>query len=109
MSSRWTRSGDYVGVDAFSQAIGARGASRFYFHLREDGSYSIDEDGMELLDLAEVTREALRGAHLLLAAEGLAGKRSIGSAIEVEDEAHRLVLELPLGRVRALKAQSLPF
>jgi hypothetical protein len=46
---------------------------------------------------------------LLLAAEGLAGKRSIGSAIEVEDEAHRLVLELPLGRVRALKAQSLPF
>jgi hypothetical protein len=99
---RWTQPGAYVGGEAFRRPDGASRASRFYFHLREDGSYRIDADGMELSNLAEVRREALRAARLLVAAERMAGKSSVGSAIEVEDEARQLVFTLPLGTVRTL-------
>jgi hypothetical protein len=82
------------------------GTARFYFHLRERWNYLLDHEGVDLCDLDEVMREALRCARSILAAERMVGKRSVGSVVEVEDEAGRPVVELSLARVRALDGQS---
>lgn len=104
---RWTRAGDYIGVEAFQAALSEGGQARFYFHLRERWNYLLDHDGVDLGDLDEVMREAIRCARSILAAERMVGKRSVGSVVEVEDEAGRSVFQLPLSRVRALDGQSI--
>lgn len=104
---RWTRAGDYIGVDAFGLTASDSGQARFFFHLRERWNYLLDYEGVDLCDLDEVMREAVRCARSILAAERMGGKRSVGSVIEVEDEAGRPVFQLSLSRVRALDDQSI--
>lgn len=70
--------------------------ARFFIHLKSDGELITDDEGIDLPDLSEATREALQCARELLAEAIKTGKRMVPEALVVADETGRPLLELPL-------------
>lgn len=68
---------------------------RYYFHLRESGDYVVDEEGLDLPDMAGVVAAATLAARSVIAGEAIAGKVPLRSVIEVDDESGERVLTLP--------------
>ena len=68
---------------------------RYFFHLRESGTFVVDDEGLELADRAAVVAAATAGARSVIAAEALCGKLPLAASIVVDDETGRRVLELP--------------
>jgi hypothetical protein len=64
---------------------------RFYFHLRQDGELVLDDEGIELPDVATARREAERGARELLAEAIKASKDTVPEAFVIADEHGREV------------------
>jgi hypothetical protein len=67
---------------------------RYFFHVYDD-VVALDEEGVELSDLAAAHRQALEGARELACAELAQGTLHLKHRIEVEDENRRPVLTLP--------------
>ena len=68
---------------------------RYYFHLREEDGYVIDDEGLELADLNAARAAATEGARSVIAAEAMAGRLPLRTIIEVDDEQGQRVLDLP--------------
>jgi hypothetical protein len=67
---------------------------RYFFHIYDD-VVAIDEDGIELADLAAVHQQAIKVARDCASAELVHGTLHLKHRIEVEDEDRRPVLTLP--------------
>jgi hypothetical protein len=65
---------------------------RFYFHICDGSGFTEDEEGQELPDQEAARNEAIRGLRDISAGELRRGEMNLGSFIEVEDQAHRLVM-----------------
>lgn len=70
--------------------------SRFYFHVF-NGDVTHDDEGLELLDLAEARAVAVREARVLAAASLQEGHLNLAHRIEVSDEAGDTVLTMAYG------------
>jgi hypothetical protein len=68
---------------------------RYYFHLREEDGYVIDDEGLELADENAAKIAATEGARSVIAAEAMAGRLPLRTIIEVDDERGQRVLDLP--------------
>ena len=68
---------------------------RYFVHLREERGLVPDEEGIELDGIDAARQAAIEGARSLIASEVLAGKLSLKTVIEVEDEKGRRLLVLP--------------
>jgi hypothetical protein len=68
---------------------------RYYFHLRENGGYVPDEEGIDLPGREVAIHAAVMGARSLLASGAMEGRLPLGSILEVEDEHGCRVTELP--------------
>ena len=68
--------------------------SRYYFNLFDD-VVTVDDEGLELPDIAAARREAIRSARSLMAEQVMRGRFCLACRIEVEDEDRRPVLVLP--------------
>ena len=69
--------------------------ARFFFHLHECGTVTLDEDGLEHADLADARDEAVRSARDVMAAEVLSGHLCLSCYIEVADENGDKLLVIP--------------
>jgi len=67
---------------------------RYYFHLREDENYVLDEEGRELRDIGMVRAAAMADARSVISAEASDGKIPLRSIIEVENSEGEKVFEL---------------
>lgn len=67
---------------------------RYYFNLFDD-SVAVDDEGLELPDIAAARAQAIRGARSLIASQAEQGRICLNCRIEVEDENRRPVLILP--------------
>ena len=66
---------------------------RFYFDLNECGTFTRDEEGVELAGLAEAREHAVTGARAVMADEVLSGSLCLGCCVivrEGETEAFRV-------------------
>lgn len=68
---------------------------RYFFHLREEDDYVLDEEGVELPDIKDVRQAALQSARSVIAGDAITGKLSLKSVVEVDDEEGTRVLVLP--------------
>ena len=68
----------------------------YFFHLDEGGTLVKDDEGQELLDVAEARAQAIKAARDVLAAEVLAGRWPTVWCVYVEDAAGRRLFEVPL-------------
>jgi hypothetical protein len=59
---------------------------RYYFDVRESGSLTVDEEGIELLDM-EAAQEAAARSLVDMARDTLCGNSGANMAIEVRDVA----------------------
>jgi hypothetical protein len=84
----------------------ARSASvpRYFFHLHEDASVIVDEEGTVLPNDAAARAKAVRGARDLLSGAVLDGRLPLTDIIVVTDHIGQTVLSLRLGA-----SLSLPF
>lgn len=64
---------------------------RIYFQLRQDGELILEDEGIELADVAAARREAERGARELLAEAIKAGKDTVPEAFVIANEHGRPV------------------
>jgi len=67
----------------------------FYFNLHECGSTVEDEEGRVCESVAEARDKALGDARGIMASEVMEGKLCLACRLDVLDEGHALVLELP--------------
>jgi hypothetical protein len=67
---------------------------RFYFHVCNGTGFVPDEEGQELPDVDAARREAVRSARSIMASDVQRGMLDLSSFIEIEDEAHQLLLTL---------------
>jgi hypothetical protein len=68
---------------------------RYFFHLRETAAYVFDDEGIELDGTEAARRAAISTARALIASDALLGKLPLASALEIEDEFGRRVIDLP--------------
>jgi len=67
---------------------------RYFFHVKRGQMTVLDQQGIELADIEEATKEAARRGREILANQDLEGVRDSGGIIII-DEGWRTVLELP--------------
>lgn len=68
---------------------------RFFFHIRENGGRTPDEEGLELPDLDAARQTAIAGARSIMCDTIMGGRLSLDGAIEVKDKDGALLFELP--------------
>lgn len=68
---------------------------RYYFHLREEGRYLLDEEGLELMALDAARQAAVEGARSIIADEVLLGNLPLRAILEVADEDGNCLFQLP--------------
>ncbi|HEX8400111.1 MAG TPA: hypothetical protein VF628_00240 [Allosphingosinicella sp.] len=68
---------------------------RYFFHLRESGTYVADEEGLDLPSLKAARLAATASARCVIAGDAMAGKVPLRAMIEVDDETGARVLDLP--------------
>ena len=71
------------------------GVPRFYFHVCNGSGFTEDDEGSEVADLSEARANAIKGLRDIMASELKRGELNLGSFIEIEDEAHELVMTVP--------------
>ena len=71
------------------------GVPRFYFHVCNGSGFTEDDEGSEVADLSEARTNAIKGLRDIMASELKRGELNLGSFIEIEDEAHELVMTVP--------------
>jgi hypothetical protein len=76
---------------------------RYFFHLRENGAYLIDDEGLDLADMDAVRAAATAGARSVIASEVMAGRVPLQAVVEVDDEDGRRVMTLPFKDVVLLE------
>ncbi|WP_010161176.1 DUF6894 family protein [Sphingomonas sp. PAMC 26617] len=76
--------------------------SRYFFHLHESGSVTLDEEGSELADLAQGRHFGLKGARGLMAAQVCEGHLYLDGKIQVVDAGGAEVMSLPLAEAVAI-------
>jgi len=69
----------------------------FYFHLREGGHVTRDEEGRELPDRRTAHAVAVMSARDIMCGELLLGRVDLSDRIEVEDEKCERLFEVPFG------------
>jgi len=67
---------------------------RYFFHVKRGQMTVLDQQGIELADIEEATKEAARRGREILANQASEGVRDSGGIIII-DEGWRTVLELP--------------
>ncbi|MGZ8312310.1 MAG: DUF6894 family protein [Allosphingosinicella sp.] len=60
---------------------------RYYFHVRDCWGEALDEEGLELADIAAARTIAIKGARSLICAEAEEGRLDLGGEIKVTDAA----------------------
>lgn len=76
--------------------------ARYFFHLHECGTVTVDEEGTLLAD-AEVARaKAIEHARAIMSAEVRDGRLCLGCCIEVLDESGSRVADVPFREAIAL-------
>jgi len=78
----------------------------FYFNLHECGTTVEDEEGRFCENVAEARDKALEDARGIMASEVMEGKLCLACRLDVLDEGHALVLELPFAE--AVDIEGLP-
>ena len=68
---------------------------RYFFHLYECGTASLDDTGIEHDDIEDVRAEACKAAREVMCAELQEGRLCLACYIEVKDEAGAVVLTVP--------------
>ena len=76
---------------------------RFYFHVCDGTGFIEDEEGRELADFEAARAEAIKGARSIMADDLQRGQLDLSSFIEVEDDAHELLLTLTFAEAVAIK------
>ncbi len=69
--------------------------ARYFFHLHECGTATLDHDGLDRDSLDGVRSEALRAAREVMCAEVAEGELCLACYIEVHDEAGEIVMTVP--------------
>ncbi len=69
--------------------------ARYFFHLHECGSVTIDDEGSEHTSLPDAHQEALKAARDVMCGELAAGKLCLSCRIEVQDEGGASVMTVP--------------
>jgi hypothetical protein len=64
----------------------------FYLQLWNGNSFTEDEAGCELSDLAAARKRAIEGLRDVMAGELRRGELNLGACIEIEDESHTIVM-----------------
>lgn len=73
--------------------------SRYFFNVYNDADV-IDDEGLELPDLAAAKEEAIRGARGMMADHVLAGRPiSLSHRIEVVDAQGKVLASMPFGEL----------
>ena len=67
----------------------------YYFHVKRGQLTVLDDVGVELADIAEATREAMRRAQEIVSRNSLEAIPPIRGAIVIADDAWQTVLEIP--------------
>lgn len=65
---------------------------RYYFHVCNGSGFTEDQKGQELPNQEAARKVAIRGLRDISAGELRRGEMNLGSFIEVEDGAHRLIM-----------------
>lgn len=65
---------------------------RYFLHICNGNGFTEDEQGQELPNADAARNEAIRGLRDISAAELKRGEMNLGSFIEIEDEAGRLIM-----------------
>ena len=65
---------------------------RYYLHICNGSGFTEDKQGQELPDMDAARKEAIRGLRDISASELKRGEMNLGSFIEIEDEAGRLIM-----------------
>jgi len=67
----------------------------FYFNVRSDRSYDVDEEGIELPSLDAARREAIKSAREMVAELILHNQRIDGMRFEITDGTGALLVTVP--------------
>lgn len=68
--------------------------ARYHFHIHNEGGFIEDEEGLELADLQEVRREALKGIRSMLGEQLSNGHLDLRGRLEVADAAGDAVMTI---------------
>jgi len=68
---------------------------RYYFHVCNGHGFTEDEVGSEHPSLAAARANAISGLRDIMSSEMKRGDLNLGSFIEIENEAHELVMTVP--------------
>jgi hypothetical protein len=68
---------------------------RYFFHIKDKASTSIDKNGIELDDLDAVREEATESARQMMSEQVLRGQTPDGEEFVVTDEQGQTVLTFP--------------
>ena len=72
---------------------------RYFFHVLENGQLIIDEEGLELSDLAAARHEATESARYMLSEAIRSGKHDAPDAFVIADEGGQTLDTIPLATV----------
>jgi hypothetical protein len=79
---------------------------RYYLHICNGFGFIEDEEGQEFADSNNAREAAIIGIRDLLADELRRGEINIGSFIEIEDEARRIVMTISFAEAVAIKSDT---
>ena len=68
--------------------------ARYYFHLCDGREVTIDPEGQEIANPAEIAPHALKEARAMISQDALGGRINLEEYIEVRDESGRLIHQL---------------
>jgi hypothetical protein len=76
----------------------------FYFHLHEQDSVVLDEEGAHMLDTCAARRHAILNARSIIAEDVQSGSIDLSAMIEVTDERGSSVLSVSFSDAVAIRA-----
>lgn len=77
---------------------------RFFFNIHDD-AVTVDDQGVELSDVAAAREAALRSARELICEQVREGRVNLRHRIEIEDEDRRPVVTLPFASAIEIEGQ----
>ena len=68
---------------------------RFFLHVRDWTSETLDNEGQEFADIEAARAEAIAGIRSMLCAELAEGRMDLRASVDIEDSEGKLVLSVP--------------
>ena len=68
---------------------------RYHLHVHHNDEIALDDEGLDLVDLARARAEAIMGIRSVLSADVLDGRVSLAGKIVIMDEGSRVLLTVP--------------